>query len=45
MEIKEICTICGTVIEGDTCQDKDENIICEDCLIQLQAKSMGLIKE
>ena len=42
---KEICTKCGSIIEGDTCQDKEENIICEDCLIQLQAENMGLIKE
>lgn len=41
----EICTICGSIIEGDTCQDGNENIICEECLIQRQAHLMGLIKE
>lgn len=41
----ETCTICGSIIEGDTCQDENENIICEECLIQRQAHRMGLIKE
>ena len=42
---KEICTICECEIDGDICQDEDENIICEDCLIQRQAQRMGLQKE
>jgi hypothetical protein len=41
----EICTKCDSIITGDVCQDEEENIICEDCLIQLQAERMGLIKE
>ena len=41
----EICTICGSKIDGDVCQDENENIICEECLIQRQAQRMGLTKE
>lgn len=44
-DIEELprCTICGSYIEGDTCQDEEENIICEDCLIQRIAERKGLI--
>lgn len=38
----DVCTNCGCVITGNTCQDENENIICEDCLIQKQAHRMGL---
>lgn len=40
--IYDTCSICGSIITGNTCQDEDENIICEDCLIQRQAERMGL---
>lgn len=44
-DIEELpkCTICGSYITGDTCQDENENIICEDCLIQRIAERKGLI--
>ena len=39
------CNKCGNYIEGDTRQDTEENIVCEDCFISMQAKNMGLVKE
>ena len=39
------CTQCGSYITGDTCQNEDEEIICEDCLINNIAKRKGLINE
>lgn len=41
----DYCCKCGCEIEeGRSRQDKDENIICEDCFIQQQAKDLGLVK-
>ena len=45
LEELPICTICGSAITGDTCQNEKEEIICEECLIQSMAKQKGLIKE
>jgi hypothetical protein len=43
--ITDYCYHCGCEIEeGRSRQDKDENIICEDCLIQQQAEDLGLVK-
>ena len=39
------CTACGNYIEGYTYQDTEENTVCEDCFIAMQAKRMGLVKE
>lgn len=36
------CTQCGSYITGDTCQNEDEEIICEECLINNIAKAKGL---
>ena len=42
----DYCYNCGLEIEeGHGRQDKNENITCEDCFIQQQAKDLGLIKE
>ena len=46
VDVEEVCSHCGCSIEnGYAWQDKDENTICEDCLIQQQAKDLGLVKE
>ena len=39
------CTQCGEYIIGDVRQNEDEEIICEDCLINNIAKRKGLINE
>lgn len=44
LESVDMCPICGSEIEeGQARQDEDENIICEECFIQLQAKKKGLV--
>ena len=44
-EYVDKCTQCGSYITSDTCQIENEDIICEDCLINNIAKQKGLINE
>ena len=39
------CVQCGSFITGDVYQNENEEIICEDCLINNMAKRKGLINE
>lgn len=38
------CTQCGSYITGNTCQNEQEDVICETCLIHNVAKKKGLEK-
>ena len=47
VDIEELdtCSNCGCCIEKDRSRFYEDEILCEDCFIQRQAKEMGLVKE